>query len=169
MQIISSSLFKKSKWEKKFSPNIKHSKVWVNCHTQDVITVLSSEFRTKRRDMGSPGLHWTLQTGPETAVALHPWIRVTNREAYLALHLLRPTPSCHVFYKVQSLHKPSRSFPRTLLMTQWRIHLPMQGTQVPSLAWEDPACLEATKPICHNYWNARTQGPVSRNYWSLCT
>ena len=35
---------------------------------------------------------------------------------------------------------------------QWlRIHLPGQGTQVQSLAWEDHTCWEATKPVYHNY------------------
>ena len=38
------------------------------------------------------------------------------------------------------------------LVAQWlRIHLPMQGTWVRALVWEDPTCLRATKPICHNY------------------
>ena len=33
-----------------------------------------------------------------------------------------------------------------------RIRLPMQGTQVRSLVWEDPTCRGATKPASHNYW-----------------
>ena len=38
-------------------------------------------------------------------------------------------------------------------VAQWlRIHLPMQGTQVQSLVWEDPTCRGATKPMCHNCW-----------------
>ena len=49
------------------------------------------------------------------------------------------------------------SFKRALIQTapvvQWlRIHLPMQGTQVRSLVWEDPTCRRATKPVCCNYW-----------------
>ena len=41
----------------------------------------------------------------------------------------------------------------TSLVVQWlRIRLPMQGTQVRTLAWEDPSCCEAAKPMCHNYW-----------------
>ena len=32
-----------------------------------------------------------------------------------------------------------------------RIHLPMPGAWVLSLIWEDPTCLGATKPMCHNY------------------
>ena len=40
----------------------------------------------------------------------------------------------------------------TSLVTQWlRIHLSMQGTWVRSLAWEDPTCRGATKPVRYNY------------------
>ena len=39
------------------------------------------------------------------------------------------------------------------LVAQWlRICLPMQGTRVWALVWEDPTCHGATKPVCHNYW-----------------
>ena len=31
------------------------------------------------------------------------------------------------------------------------ICLPMQGTWVRALVWEDPTCRGATKPVCHNY------------------
>ena len=38
------------------------------------------------------------------------------------------------------------------LVAQWlRIHLPMQGTRVRALVWEDPTCRGATKPVSHNY------------------
>ena len=38
-------------------------------------------------------------------------------------------------------------------MAQWlRLHLPIQGTRVGSLAWEDPTFHGATKPLSHNYW-----------------
>ena len=37
-------------------------------------------------------------------------------------------------------------------VAQWlRIHLPMQGTWVRALVWEDPTCHGATKPMHHNY------------------
>ena len=39
----------------------------------------------------------------------------------------------------------------TSLVAQWlRIRLPMQGTQVQALVWEDPTCHAATKPMRHN-------------------
>ena len=38
-------------------------------------------------------------------------------------------------------------------MAQWlRICLPMQGTRVRALVWEDPTCRGATRPVSHNYW-----------------
>ena len=41
----------------------------------------------------------------------------------------------------------------TSLMAQWlRICLPMQGTWVQALVWEDPTCRGAAKPMHHNYW-----------------
>ena len=41
---------------------------------------------------------------------------------------------------------------RTSLVAQWlRIHLPMQGTLVGALVWEDPTCHGTTRPVCHKY------------------
>ena len=38
------------------------------------------------------------------------------------------------------------------LVAQWlRVCLPMQGTRVRALVWEDPTCRGATKPVSHNY------------------
>ena len=38
------------------------------------------------------------------------------------------------------------------LVVQWlRICLPMQGTRVRALVWEDPTCRGATGPMSHNY------------------
>ena len=41
---------------------------------------------------------------------------------------------------------------RASLVAQWlRICLPMQGTLVRALVWEDPTCRGATRPVHHNY------------------
>ena len=41
---------------------------------------------------------------------------------------------------------------RASLVAQWlRICLPMQGTWVRALVWEDPTCHGATRPVSHNY------------------
>ena len=55
----------------------------------------------------------------------------------------------------------------TSLVVQWlRIRLPMQGTRVRALVWEDPTCCGATKPVSHNYWACALE-PASHNYWAL--
>ena len=52
------------------------------------------------------------------------------------------------------------------LVAQWlRVLLPMQGTQVRFLVWEDPTCCRATKPMHHNYWACALE-PMSHNYWA---
>ena len=49
--------------------------------------------------------------------------------------------------------KKKKITPGTSLVVQWlRIRLPMQGTRVRALVWEDPTCRGATKPVCHSYW-----------------
>ena len=43
--------------------------------------------------------------------------------------------------------------PGASLVAQWlRICLPMQGTWVRALVWEDPTYRRATGPVSHNYW-----------------
>ncbi|KAJ8776508.1 hypothetical protein J1605_015403 [Eschrichtius robustus] len=38
------------------------------------------------------------------------------------------------------------------LVAQWlRVRLPMQGTRVRALVWEDPTCRGAAGPVSHNY------------------
>ena len=52
------------------------------------------------------------------------------------------------------------------LVAQWlRIRLPMQGTWVRALVWEDPTCRRATKPVHHNCWACALES-VSHNYWA---
>ena len=52
------------------------------------------------------------------------------------------------------------------LVAQWlRICLPMQGTRVRALVWEEPTCRGATKPVCHNYWACALE-PASHNSWA---
>ena len=42
--------------------------------------------------------------------------------------------------------------PGVSLVAQWlRICLPMQGTRVRALVWEDPTCRGAAGPVSHNY------------------
>ena len=55
---------------------------------------------------------------------------------------------------------------RASLVAQWLgICLPMQGTRVQALVWEDPTCHGATGPVGHNYWACILE-PESYNYWA---
>ena len=59
-----------------------------------------------------------------------------------------------------------KSYRWTSLVVQWlRIRLPMQGTRVQALVWEDPTCRRATKPMRHNYWACALE-PMSHNNWA---
>ena len=41
---------------------------------------------------------------------------------------------------------------RASLVVQWlRVCLPMQGTRVRALVWEDPTCRGAAGPVSYNY------------------
>ena len=52
---------------------------------------------------------------------------------------------------------------RASLVARWLgIRLPMQGTGVRALVWEDPACRGATEPVLHGCW-ACALGPASHN------
>ena len=57
---------------------------------------------------------------------------------------------------IGSPHSPSlvraKRRDRASLVAQWlRICLPMQGTRVRALVWEDRTCRGATGPVSHNY------------------
>ena len=57
---------------------------------------------------------------------------------------------------------------RASLVAQWlRICLPMQGTRVRALVWEDPTCRGATKPVSHNYWACASgaRAPQQERWW----
>ena len=42
---------------------------------------------------------------------------------------------------------------RASLVAQWlRVRLPMRGTQVRALVWEDPTCRGAAGPVSHGRW-----------------
>ena len=65
------------------------------------------------------------------------------------IHKLK-NPDYILFLPTRSLLK---NYPKgASLVAQWlRICLPMQGTRVRALVWEDPTCRGATGPVSHNY------------------
>ena len=58
----------------------------------------------------------------------------------------------HILKEDNFLKGNINTLPWASLVAQWlRICLPMQGTRVQALVWEDPTCRGATKPVSHNY------------------
>ena len=55
------------------------------------------------------------------------------------------------FHQVQIVVDKKRKEGASLVALWLRICLPMQGTRVRALVWEDPTCRGATKPVRHNY------------------
>ena len=54
---------------------------------------------------------------------------------------------------LQQLPSIKREDLRASLVAQWlRICLPMQGTRVRALVWEDPTCRGAAGPVSHSCW-----------------
>ena len=59
----------------------------------------------------------------------------------------------YVNYTPKKLLPKSQKKKGASLVAQWlRICLPMQGTRVRALVWDDPTCRGATGPMSHNYW-----------------
>ena len=60
---------------------------------------------------------------------------------------------CQISLKLHTFYSfVFKSYAGASLVAQWlRICLPMQGTRVRALVWEDPTCRGATGPVSHNY------------------
>ena len=58
----------------------------------------------------------------------------------------------NAFVEYTDEHVVKKSQTWASLVAQWlRIRLPMQGTRVQALVWDDPTCCGAAKPRHHNY------------------
>ena len=90
-------------------------------------------------------------------------IKSLDPRANIGLHGNRPGM---LLWAPPSQRSATKVFNGASLVVQWlRICLPMQGTQVWSLLWEDLTCLWVTKPVFHNYW-IYTLEPMSHNRWA---
>ena len=73
-----------------------------------------------------------------------PFTIATKRIKYLGINLPKKTKDLYA--------ENCKTLMRASLVAQWlRICLPMQGTRVRALVWEDPTCHGATRPVSHNY------------------
>ena len=119
--------------------NLDSPLTWDTCKR----TVIWEERPTTRGDMRAWGLGvWTLESAhmrSRLASSLTRFVHVDKILIALTFRFL--------------LWNIKITIVGTSLVVQWlRIHLPMQGTRVRSLIWEDPTCRGTTKPVRHNYW-----------------
>ena len=108
---------------------------------------------------------WTEKSGRQQSMGLqrvrHDWVtKHSTRKAKQTECIFFKTETVP-YNKQQRQEAPKRNSKasqikqemRISLVVQWlRIYLPMQGTRVWSLVWEDSTCLGTTKSVCHNYW-----------------
>ena len=94
-----------------------------------------------------------------------PWSGWAHEPQLLSLHIWSLCSAAREATRVRAstygfggdIHLSIRSSSKThvigaSLVAQWlRICLPMQGTRVRALVWEDPTCCGATGPVSHNY------------------
>ena len=79
-----------------------------------------------------------------------PWVLATglpgnSLDQILKTYTVTQTPK----QAAGAFKKKSRA---SLVAQRSRICLPMQGTRVRALVWEDPTCRGAAGPVSHNYW-----------------
>ena len=85
----------------------------------------------------------------ENLLIIYRWPSIYVASPYPRLHNHRCNQSwilqhCIIHYQKKQC--------RASLVAQWLgVCLPMQGTQVRALVWEDPTCRGATRPVSHNY------------------
>ena len=73
---------------------------------------------------------------------------------------------CYLSGLAEGAYLARKYLPRVALVAQRiKIHMPVQGTWVPSFLWKDPTYCEAAGPLHHNYWT-RAPEPLSCNYWA---
>ena len=118
--------------------------------------------------------------------SLHDWTSVPTNSEFVAkmqaFSSLRLTPAMEVtsLMSSSSLIEKKESFQWWWYVNEWfkrakmaspvtqllRICLPMQGTRVRALVWEDPTCRGATGPVSRTYWAC---APVSHTYWACAS
>ena len=108
-------------------------------------------------------LHWVR----ELELATHSWVlhsecrsqmfklKTLLHELHRLSHIFLAAVNGKLAQKLRSKKKKKqqqKQAPWASLVAQWlRVCLPMQGTRVRALVWEDPTCHRATGPVSHSY------------------
>ena len=102
---------------------------------------------------------WNVQLTPNTVKASriqYPtifWLyQKINNQLMISPHKKKKIFFLHLRNGMRGDSLLLKNVSRASLVAQWlRVCLPMQGTQVRALVWEDPTCRGATGPVSHNY------------------
>ena len=80
------------------------------------------------------------------------WLKVKKWKEIFHVNGNKKRPGAALF-KSHRIDLKSKTVTRgaSLVAQRLRICLPMQGTRVRALVWEDPTCHGATRPVSHNY------------------
>ena len=121
----------RSNWARE--PQLLSLRVWSLCSATREATIVR-------------GPRTVMKSGPRTM--MKSGLHLTQLEKALARNEDPTQPKINIINK--NLKKKRKN--RASLVAQWsRICLPMQGTRVRALVWEDPTCHGATGPVSHNY------------------
>ena len=132
-------------------------------------------FRDHRHESQAPskedGLYWWPQTGWEVLRGYDPWGVHPIYQLFWVLVPICCFQGCNGSQALLNTWGAEalwlKAWAWNSLVVQWlRIRLPMQGTWVRSLVWEDPTRCRAMKPMCHNNWACALESG-SYNSWRL--
>ena len=76
---------------------------------------------------------------------------VKNIQPHLVIKYIKMKQQSEANFAYQINKQKKKGFGASLVAQWLRICLPMQGTRVRALVWEDPTCRGATGPVSHNY------------------
>ena len=138
-------------------------------------------------DFGSRTLHWPgqnfVRTAPQSStlpstcpfIAVRPAIQSEGTPCLLLLlcslwYLFEQAKLLKLSCLPKALTCSEKMMTGASLVAQWlRVCLPMQGTRVRALVWEDPICRGATKPVSHSYWACAPQRERPRQWEAHAT
>ena len=122
-----------------------------------ILKVMQNQRDNRPKELGVLGLRCRTQ-GPKDMVCagIHcqPFFISASKVAFSLLRKLLEQLIMHTTSSggLESGEHSTNKMQRASLVAQWlRICLPMQGTRVRALVWEDPTCRGATGPVSHKY------------------